>query len=46
MLARIASDANETANANPMSAIHWLGLIVTAALFLYLMAALLWPERF
>jgi K+-transporting ATPase KdpF subunit len=29
-----------------MNAIHWLGLIVTLALFFYLLAALLWPERF
>ena len=29
-----------------MSALHWLGLVLTFLLFLYLLAALLWPEKF
>jgi K+-transporting ATPase KdpF subunit len=29
-----------------MPALHWLGLVMAAGLLLYLLVALLWPERF
>jgi K+-transporting ATPase KdpF subunit len=29
-----------------MHALHWLGLVITVALFLYLLVALLRPEKF
>jgi K+-transporting ATPase KdpF subunit len=29
-----------------MNGIHWTGLIITVALFLYLLVALLRPEKF
>ena len=29
-----------------MTGLYWLGLGITVALFLYLCAALLWPEKF
>jgi K+-transporting ATPase KdpF subunit len=29
-----------------MNALYWLGLVITVALFLYLLVALLRPEKF
>jgi K+-transporting ATPase KdpF subunit len=29
-----------------MTALHWLGLVITVALFCYLLAALVRPEKF
>lgn len=29
-----------------MTGLYWFGLLITLALFVYLFAALMWPEKF